>query len=79
MRELCRNCRQKPIAINYYKDGKPHYRFLYSDIVDGELLSEEVNFCHLWGKEIYADTKHKISNFGNFEFAGTVGARSILR
>ena len=26
MRELCRNCRQKPIAINYYKDGKPHYR-----------------------------------------------------
>ena len=66
-------------TIKCTKDGKPHYRFLYSDIVDGELLSEEVNFCHLWGKEIYADTKHKISNFGNFEFAGTVGARSILR
>ena len=66
-------------TIKCTKDGKPHYRFLYSEIVDGELLSPEVNFCRLWGKEIYADTKHKISNFGNFEFAGTCGARSVLR
>ena len=26
MRPLCKNCNQKPCAINYYKDGKPHYR-----------------------------------------------------
>ena len=26
MRPLCINCRQKPAAINYYKENKPYYR-----------------------------------------------------
>jgi len=26
MRNLCTDCRQRPVAINYYKDGKPFYR-----------------------------------------------------
>jgi hypothetical protein len=26
MRPLCRNCKQNPAAINYYKEGKPFYR-----------------------------------------------------
>jgi len=26
MRPLCRCCKQKPVAINYYKQGKPYYR-----------------------------------------------------
>jgi hypothetical protein len=26
MRELCNKCKQRPVAINYYKEGKPFYR-----------------------------------------------------
>jgi hypothetical protein len=26
MRDLCRSCGQRPVAINYYKEGKPFYR-----------------------------------------------------
>jgi hypothetical protein len=26
MRDLCRTCGQRPVAINYYKEGKPFYR-----------------------------------------------------
>ena len=26
MRNLCKDCEQKPVAINYYKDGVPFYR-----------------------------------------------------
>jgi len=26
MRKLCKTCRQRPVAINYYKKGVPHYR-----------------------------------------------------
>ena len=26
MRDLCRNCGQRPVAVNYYKEGKPFYR-----------------------------------------------------
>lgn len=26
MRNLCKICRQRPVAINYYKEGKPYYR-----------------------------------------------------
>lgn len=26
MRNLCKECRQRPVAINYYKEGKPFYR-----------------------------------------------------
>lgn len=26
MRPLCNNCKQKPAAINYYKQGKAYYR-----------------------------------------------------
>jgi hypothetical protein len=26
MRNLCKTCNQRPVAINYHKDGKIHYR-----------------------------------------------------
>lgn len=26
MRELCRSCQQRPVAVNYYKEGKVYYR-----------------------------------------------------
>lgn len=26
MRVLCKTCNQRPVAINYHKDGKTHYR-----------------------------------------------------
>lgn len=26
MRELCKICQKRPVAINYYKEGKPFYR-----------------------------------------------------
>jgi hypothetical protein len=26
MRNLCSECRSRPVAINYYKEGKPFYR-----------------------------------------------------
>lgn len=26
MRSLCKECGQRPVAINYYKDKKPYYR-----------------------------------------------------
>jgi len=26
MRKLCKKCQQRPVAINYYKEGKPFYR-----------------------------------------------------
>ena len=26
MRKLCKTCSSRPVAINYYKEGKPHYR-----------------------------------------------------
>ena len=26
MRNLCKKCRQRPVAINYYKDGQAFYR-----------------------------------------------------
>jgi hypothetical protein len=26
MRELCKKCIKRPVAINYYKEGKPYYR-----------------------------------------------------
>lgn len=26
MRKLCKNCGQRPVAINYYKEGRPFYR-----------------------------------------------------
>ena len=26
MRKLCANCRARPVAVNYYKEGIPHYR-----------------------------------------------------
>ena len=26
MRNLCRVCNKRPVAINYYKEGKPYYR-----------------------------------------------------
>jgi protein-arginine kinase activator protein McsA len=26
MRKLCKKCSQRPVAINYYKEGKPFYR-----------------------------------------------------
>jgi hypothetical protein len=26
MRDLCKICNQRPVAINYYKEGKPFYR-----------------------------------------------------
>lgn len=26
LRPLCQACNQKPAAINYYRDGEPHYR-----------------------------------------------------
>jgi len=26
MRKLCKKCGQRPVAINYYKEGKPFYR-----------------------------------------------------
>jgi hypothetical protein len=26
MRDLCKICGQRPVAINYYKEGKPFYR-----------------------------------------------------
>ena len=26
MRKLCKKCGKKPVAINYYKEGKPFYR-----------------------------------------------------
>lgn len=26
MRDLCKKCGQRPVAINYYKQGKPYYR-----------------------------------------------------
>ena len=26
MRDLCNKCNQRPVAINYYKEGKPYYR-----------------------------------------------------
>ena len=26
MRDLCKKCNQRPVAINYYKEGKPFYR-----------------------------------------------------
>lgn len=25
-RNLCKNCKKRPVAINYYKEGKPFYR-----------------------------------------------------
>ncbi len=26
MRKLCKKCQSRPVAINYYKEGKPFYR-----------------------------------------------------
>ena len=26
MRKLCKKCDKRPVAINYYKEGKPFYR-----------------------------------------------------
>jgi prepilin-type processing-associated H-X9-DG protein len=26
MRKLCKECNERPTAINYYKEGKPYYR-----------------------------------------------------
>lgn len=26
MRDLCKKCKERPVAINYYKDGKTFYR-----------------------------------------------------
>ena len=26
MRNLCKMCRERPVAVNYYKDKKPYYR-----------------------------------------------------
>ena len=26
MRKLCKKCQSRPVAINYYKEGKPYYR-----------------------------------------------------
>jgi hypothetical protein len=26
MRNLCKTCRQRPVAVNYYKEGQPYYR-----------------------------------------------------
>ena len=26
MRPLCKTCNEKPVAVNYYKEGKPYYR-----------------------------------------------------
>lgn len=26
MRDLCRTCGKRPVAVNYYKEGKPFYR-----------------------------------------------------
>jgi len=26
IRNLCKNCQQRPVAINYYKDNKPFFR-----------------------------------------------------
>jgi hypothetical protein len=26
MRDLCKECGQRPVAINYYKEGRPFYR-----------------------------------------------------
>jgi hypothetical protein len=26
MRELCKECQTRPVAVNYYKEGRPHYR-----------------------------------------------------
>ena len=26
MRKLCQSCQTRPVAINYYKDGRPFYR-----------------------------------------------------
>lgn len=26
MRNLCKICRQRPVAVNYYKEGRPYYR-----------------------------------------------------
>lgn len=26
MRKLCKKCQKRPVAINYYKEGKPFYR-----------------------------------------------------
>jgi hypothetical protein len=26
MRRLCKTCNQRPVAVNYYKDGMPYYR-----------------------------------------------------
>ncbi len=26
MRKLCKTCQQRPVAVNYYKEGRPFYR-----------------------------------------------------
>jgi hypothetical protein len=26
MRKLCKKCQSRPVAINYYKEGRPYYR-----------------------------------------------------
>ena len=26
MRKLCKKCKERPVAVNYYREGKPYYR-----------------------------------------------------
>jgi len=26
MRKLCKKCQKRPVAVNYYKEGRPYYR-----------------------------------------------------
>lgn len=66
-------------SIKYTEGSKLQYRFMFSDIRDGKYLSPEENFCSMWCGDIHAKTKHAPTNFGSFDFIGSVGRRHILR
>jgi hypothetical protein len=59
------------------KDGK---LMLHAPgIEDGVSMTADERMCHLWGGNIYADTKYRTKSSGSMAFSGCVGTRTKLR
>jgi hypothetical protein len=59
------------------KDGKLVLHA--AGIENGTAMSADERLCHLWGGNIYADTKYHTKSSGPVAFSGCVGTRTKLR
>jgi len=58
--------------VETYSDrGEQTYNFFTQAVHDGELLSEDFNFCRLYGGEIWVDPRARVGHFGAYRFRGS--------